>query len=53
MHCLITAIVILLVGVASLCSSVCGCTINGVVVDCSNRELDSVPADLPINIDRL
>ena len=53
MQCLITAIiaVILLVGVASSCPSVCGCfnTSNGVNVNCSSRGLVSIPTDLPTN----
>ena len=51
MQFLITAIVamILLVGVASSCPSVCECTdtSDGVHVNCSSRGLDSIPADLP------
>ena len=51
MQFLITAIVavILLIGVASSCPSVCGCTntSNGVNVDCFGRGLDSIPTDLP------
>jgi hypothetical protein len=53
MQCFITVIValILLVGVASSCLSVCGCTntSNGVNVDCSSRGLDSIPTDFPKN----
>jgi hypothetical protein len=53
MQCLITAIfaVILLVGMASSCPSACNCTINSnrVKVDCSSRELDSIPTELPSN----
>jgi hypothetical protein len=53
MQCLITTIVavILLVGVASSCPSVCDCTntSNGVSVDCNSRGLDSIPTDLPNN----
>jgi hypothetical protein len=53
MQCLITVIValILLVGVASSCPSVCRCinTSNGVNVDCSSRGLDSIPTDFPQN----
>jgi hypothetical protein len=53
MQCLITAIVavILLVGVASSCPSVCGCTntSNGVNINCASRGLDSIPTDLPTN----
>jgi hypothetical protein len=39
-----TTVVILLVGVASSCPSVCRC---GFDVDCSGRRLDSIPTDLP------
>jgi hypothetical protein len=57
MQCLITVIVavILLVGMASSCPSVCGCTntSNGVNVDCSSRGLERIPADLPDNTDIL
>ena len=53
MQFLITAIVavILLVGVASSCPSVCNCndTSVGVHVNCSSRGLDSIPTDLPSN----
>jgi hypothetical protein len=53
MQFLITAIVavILLVGVASSCPSVCSCTGGSYVVDvnCSRRGLDSIPTDLPRN----
>ena len=53
MQFLITAIfaVILLVGVASSCPSVCSCSnrAGGVDVDCNNRGLDSIPTDLPNN----
>ena len=53
MQFLITAIVavILLVGVASSCPSVCSCTdtSDGVVLYCNNRGLDSIPPDLPNN----
>ena len=53
MQFLITAIVavILLVGVASSCPSVCSCSNHsvGVNVDCSNRGLYSIPTDLPNN----
>jgi hypothetical protein len=53
MQFLITAIfaVILLVGVASSCPSVCSCSNHsvGVNVDCSNGGLDSIPPDLPNN----
>jgi hypothetical protein len=43
--------VILLVGVASSCPSVCSCSnhLVGVNVDCSNRGLDSIPPDIPKN----
>jgi len=56
MHFLITAIVvILLVGVASSCPSVCSCidTSDGVTVDYSGRGLDGIPTDLPNNTDDL
>jgi len=57
MQCLVTAIVaaILLVGVASSCPSVCGCTntSNGVNVDCSSSGLDSIPTDFPKNTYKL
>ena len=57
MQFLITGIVvvILLVGVASSCPSVCSCTdtSNGVTVDCSGRGLDSIPTDLPDNTKEL
>jgi hypothetical protein len=62
MQFLITAIVtvILLVGVASSCPSVCSCTSNsngatlkGVHVNCSSRGLDSIPTDLPSYTDYL
>jgi hypothetical protein len=53
MQFLITAIVvvILLIGVASSCPSVCSCSNHsvGVDVDCNNRGLDSIPPDLPNN----
>jgi hypothetical protein len=53
MQFLITATfaVILLVGVASSCPSVCSCTdtSGGVTVDCSGRRLDGIPTDLPNN----
>ena len=39
-----TTVVILLVGVASSCPSVCRC---GFDVDCSGIRLDSIPTDLP------
>ena len=43
--------VIVLVGVASSCPSVCSCddTSNGVAVNCSGRGLDGIPIDLPTN----
>ena len=41
-----TTVVILLVGVASSCPSVCRCQEGG-LVDCSGRSLDSIPTDLP------
>ena len=57
MQCLITAIVavILLVGVASSCPSICGCTntSNGVHVKCYSKGLDSIPTDIPNNTYRL
>jgi len=53
MQFLITAIVavILLVGVASSCPSVCSCSGDSylVYVNCSSRGLDSIPTDLPNN----
>jgi len=53
MQFLITAtnVVILLVGVASSCPSVCRCRgpSDRVTVDCSVRGLDSIPTDLPDN----
>lgn len=47
----VIVLVILLVGVALSCPSVCSCTdtSDGVTVDCSNRGLDSIPTDLPNN----
>ena len=44
-------VVILLVGVASSCPSICSCTDTsyGVTVDCYDRRLDSIPTDLPDN----
>ena len=44
-------VVILLVGVASSCHSVCSCidTSDGVTVDCSSRGLDSIPTYFPDN----
>ena len=57
MRCLVTAIVavILLVGMASSCPSVCDCTSNsnGVKVDCSSSGLDNIPTDLPSNTYKL
>ena len=57
MQFLITAIVavILFVGVASLCPSVCNCTdvLDGVDIDCFCRGLDSIPIDLPNNTHNL
>ena len=57
MQFLITAIfaAILLVGVASSCPSACSCSNHsvGVDVDCNNRGLYSIPADLPNNTDDL
>ena len=57
MQFLITAIfaLILLVGVASSCPSVCSCTdtSDGVAVDCSSRGLDGIPTDLPYNTSEL
>ena len=46
-----TVAVILLVGVASSCPSVCSCTgyRNGLRVDCSDKGLDNIPTDLPSN----
>jgi hypothetical protein len=41
-----TTVVILLVGVASSCPSVCRCQEGG-LVDCSRKRLDSIPTDLP------
>ena len=43
--------VILLVGVVSSCTAVCGCTdtSDGDHVNCSSRGLDSIPTDLPNN----
>ena len=43
--------VILLVGVASSCSSACSCSKHSVGVDvyCNNRGFDSIPPDLPNN----
>ena len=53
MQFLITAIVavVLLVGVASSCPSVCGCSKHSgrAVVYCNNRRLDSIPLDLTNN----
>ena len=46
-----TFAVILLVGVASSCPSVCRCTeaSRGVAVDCNNQRLWSIPKDIPKN----
>jgi len=46
-----TFAVILLVGVASSCPSVCRCTeaSRGVAVNCSNQRLSSIPANIPNN----
>ena len=50
MQFIITAtVMILLVGVASSCPSVCGCKAGGRFVDCSRGRLDSIPTDLPDN----
>ena len=53
MQFLITATfaVMLLVGVASSCPSVCSCTdtSDGVTVDCFSRGLYDIPTDLPNN----
>jgi hypothetical protein len=53
MQFLITATfaVILLVGVASSCPSVCSCTdtSDGATVECSSRGLNGIPTDLPNN----
>ena len=53
MQFLITAIVavILLIGVASSCPSVCSCTdtSDGAVLYCNSRGLYSIPPDLPNN----
>jgi len=48
MQFLITAIVavILLIGVASSCPSVCSCTDTSGGVDCNKRGLESIPTDL-------
>jgi ribosome biogenesis protein Tsr3 len=50
-----TAVVILLVGVASLCPSECRCLSQDgePVVDCSHTRLDSIPTDLPDKTIRL
>ena len=57
MQFIITTIVavILLVGVASSCPSVCRCSTHsaGVDVGCGNRRLDSIPPDLPKNTYKL
>ena len=56
MEFLITIVaVILLVGAVSSCPSVCSCTdtSDGVTVNCVNRELDSIPTDLPDNTYKL
>ena len=46
-----TFVVFSLVGVASSCPSVCGCTDSpqGPTVNCSNRGLVSIPEDIPNN----
>ena len=46
-----TFAVISLVGVASPCPRVCNCTDTeqGVIVDCSNQGLSSIPANIPTN----
>ena len=46
-----TVVVILLVGVVSSCSTVCSCdyTSEGLQVDCYDRELNSIPTDIPDN----
>ena len=53
MQFLITATfaVMLLVGVASSCPSVCNCTdtSDGFTVDCFSRGMDGIPTDLPNN----
>ena len=50
-----TIVVILLVGVASSCPSVCRCfrQFSGLLVDCSSRRLDSIPTGLPDKTIRL
>ena len=57
MQFLITAIVvvILLVGVVSSCPNGCGCwdLSNGLIIECLNRRLDSIPRDLPDNTEIL
>ena len=46
-----TFAVISLVGVASLCPSVCRCTefLGDLDVDCTNQGLSSIPKDIPNN----
>ena len=57
MQFLITAIVVvvLLVGVVSSCPSVCRCwdLSNGLIVECLNKSLGSIPTDLPDNTEIL
>ena len=50
-----TAVVILLVDVASSCPSVCSCSnySYGLKVDCSRRRQDSIPTDLPDSTNEL
>jgi hypothetical protein len=42
---------VLFVGVAASCLTVCSCTTNseGSYVDCRSKGLDSMPSDLPSN----
>ena len=48
-------VVVLLVGVVSSCPSVCSCwdLSNGLIVECLNKSLGSIPTDLPDNTEIL
>lgn len=50
-----TFAVILLVGLASPCPRLCSCTDSsyGLIVDCSNLGLSSIPTDIPNNTYKL
>ena len=57
MQLFITAIfgLVVFVGVAASCPNVCSCTTvsEGLFVDCMQKGLDSIPADLPNNTYKL